>query len=299
MARRRASTCGNALMLLTGKHDFVELDLNNNEGVFVTIPKEIGPRVETRLAGVVDSLRPSGSMTFRSNAQFAGITMTASPNTQAAFASDRLQRFDAPVGALAITPPNVDKFIRSSAPKHDLAIAFCNEAYTTLAASELDGADWELQPPRFGHVDVRALRLARAMSGEISQAWPNMLFLDSLITIFGVHLIRYYSKAKLKDTACRSLSPHTSAKVREYMHEHLDGTVSIVAIATISRMSPSHFIRAFTAAFGMPPHQYLINLRLQKAERLLLESRIPVSEIALQSGFSSQSHLTDAMMRYR
>jgi AraC family transcriptional regulator len=83
------------------------------------------------------------------------------------------------------------------------------------------------------------------------------------------------------------------------MHEHLDGTVSIVAIAAVSRMSPSHFIRAFTTAFGMPPHQYLINLRLQKAERLLIESRIPVAEIALQTGFSSQSHLTSAMMRYR
>ena len=252
-------------MLRTGKHDLVELDLNNNEGLFAKLPNEIGPRVETRLAGIVNSLRPPGSMSFRSNAQFAGITMTASPNTQAAFASDRLQRFDATVGTLAITPASVDKTIRSSSPKHDLGIAFCNEAYDALAASELDGADWELQPPQFGHVDLHALRLARAMSGEISQAWPNILYLKSLITIFGVHLIRDYSSARLKDSPCRSLSSQTAVKVLEYMNDHLDGNVSLAAIAAVSGLPPSHFIRAFTATFGMPPHQYLIKMRCRKS----------------------------------
>ena len=248
---------------------------------------------------MVDSLRPSGSMTFRSNAQFAGITMTSSPDTQAALASDRLQRFDATVGTLAITPPNVDKTILSSSPKHDLGIAFCNEAYTTLSASELDGAVWELQPPTFGHVDLRALRLARAMRAEISQASVNMLYLDALITIFGVHLIRHYSGARPKDAACGNLSRQTAARVLEYLNEYLDRNISIAALAGVCRMSPSHFIRAFTTTFEMPPHQYLINMRLQKAERLLIESRFPISEIALLTGFSSQSHLTNAMMRHR
>lgn len=287
-------------MLQTGGHDLVELDLDNDKGLFATLPSEVGPRIETGLAGVVDTMRPPGSITFRSNAQFAGITMTTSPDTQAAFASDRLQRFDATVGTLAITPANVDKMIRSSSPKHDLGIAFSNEAYAMLAGSELDGADWELRPPRFGHVDVRALRLARAMSGEISQPALNMLYLDSLITVFGVHLIRHYSSARLKEMACRRrLSRPTAARVLEYMHAHLDGNVTIAAIAVVACMSPSHFIRAFTTTFGMPPHQYLINIRLQKAEGLLMESRLSIADIALQTGFSSQSHLTNAMVRCR
>ena len=244
---------------------------------------------------------PPGSMAFRSNAQFAAVLLAPSPDMEAAFASDRPQRFDAPVGMLVVNPANVDRTLRWSVPKKNVAIAFGPLAYANLAATELDGADWQLQPPKFGHVDLRALRLARAMAQEVSEGRTNQLYLDSLLTVFGVHLIRNYSSARLQqaNAANRRLSLQTSRKVLEYMNEQLAANVPIEAIARISRMSPSHFIRAFTMTFGVPPHRYLINLRLQKAERLLIELRLSISEIALQTGFSSQSHLTNAMMRYK
>ena len=269
--------------------------------MFSAISQKVGPRVETALGGVVKAARPAGSMVFRSNAEFASVALAPSPNMEAAFASDRLQGFDAPVGMLMVNPSHVDRIIRWSAPKKNAAIAFSRAAYANLAATELDGADWEMQPPKFGHVDLRALRLARAMALEISEASTNELYLDSLLTVFGVHLIRNYSKAKLKQTTVqnrRRLSPQTSKKVLEYMHEHMADNLSIEIIARISRMSASHFIRAFSMTFGIPPHKYLVRIRLQAAERLLLETRLSISDIALQTGFSSQSHLTNAMMRY-
>ncbi|UXN62335.1 helix-turn-helix domain-containing protein [Phyllobacterium zundukense] len=75
--------------------------------------------------------------------------------------------------------------------------------------------------------------------------------------------------------------------------------LSINDLARISRMSPSHFIRAFTLTFGMPPHQYLVNLRLKMAEKQLIETKLPISDIAFQTGFSSQSHLTNTMKRFK
>jgi AraC family transcriptional regulator len=288
-------------MLKFGGNNFVELDFNNGEGKLSTIPDEIGPWMETRLGLVTKSSSPRGSLSFRSNAEFAAIALTPSPNQEVAYASDRFQSFDAPVGQLVISPSNVDKRLRWSSPKEILAVGFNSEAHANLAATELDGADWEMQPPKFGHVDLRALRLARAMALEISEASTNELYLDSLLTVFGVHLIRNYSKAKLKQTTVqnrRRLSPQTSKKVLEYMHEHMADNLSIEIIARISRMSASHFIRAFSMTFGIPPHKYLVRIRLQAAERLLLETRLSISDIALQTGFSSQSHLTNAMMRY-
>jgi AraC family transcriptional regulator len=288
-------------MIGSGDHSFIELDLNSERGMLSAIAEQVGPRVETIVGAVANVSRPPGSMTFRSNAEFASVVFAPSPNMEAAFASDRLQRFDAPVGMLVINPSNVDRTLRWATQKKNAAIAFGPAAYSNLAMTELDGAEWELQPPRFGRVDLRALRLARAMVSEVSEESTNELYLDSLITVFGVHLLRNYSNANAKQSNLRyrRLSLQTSRRVIEFMNEHIAEKLSINAIAKISRMSPGHFIRAFRMTFGIPPHQYLVNIRLQKAERLLTESELPISDIAFQSGFSSQSHLTNTMKRYK
>ena len=282
-------------------HNFVELDFNDAKGEHSTIPEEIGPWVETKLGAVLNSSLPAGTMKFLSNAEFAAVSLTPSPNMEAAFASDRFQRFDASVGTFSVNPSNVGKNMRWTSPRKHLGIAFNSEAYAALASAELDGADWELRPPGFGHVDLRALRLARNMAIEISKPSFNELYLNSLLTVFGVHLIRNYATAKLKQANAqnRCLSLSASRRVLEYMNAHMTENLSVDAIAKVALMSPSHFIRAFSITFGMPPHKYLVSIRLQKAERLLLESKLPISAIAQQTGFSTQSHLTNAMMRLK
>jgi AraC family transcriptional regulator len=57
-------------------------------------------------------------------------------------------------------------------------------------------------------------------------------------------------------------------------------------------MSPFRFARAFKAAAGIAPHQYLLRERARHAHRLVAETALPLSEIALASGFSNQAHMT-------
>ena len=59
------------------------------------------------------------------------------------------------------------------------------------------------------------------------------------------------------------------------------------------------FYRAFTKTFGLPPYQYVLQLRLSEAERLLLQADVPIVEVAYLCGFSSQSHLTTTMKRHK
>ena len=282
-------------------HNLVELDLNNEKGMLSVIPEKIGPRLETPIGGIIDVSRLPGCMTFRTNAEFATVLLAPSPNMESAFASDRLQMFDAAVGTLIINPSNVGRTLRWSTMKRNAAIAFGAGAYSSLALTELDGADWELRPPKFGHVDLRALRLAKAMASEVSSSSSNPLYLDSLLIVFGVHLLRNYSSARRATNAAtsRRLSGQTSKRAVEYMNENISENLSINDLARVSRMSPSHFIRAFTLTFGMPPHQYLLNMRLRSAEKLLIETKLPISDIASQTGFSSQSHLTNTMKRIK
>ncbi|QND46740.1 helix-turn-helix transcriptional regulator (plasmid) [Rhizobium lusitanum] len=245
--------------------------------------------------------RPAGSMNFKTNAEFASIALAPMPEMEAAFASDKLRKFQVPVGMLVINPAGVDRTLKWPSLKRNAAIAFSPVAYTNLANAELEGGNWELHPPRFGHVDLYTLRMARTMIMEISSASINELYIDAFLTILGVYLIRNYSTAKLKATKAqnRRMSPQTSKRVLDYMNEHIAERLSIETLANICLMSPSHFIRAFSMTFGTPPYKYLVNIRLEEAERLLLGSTLPISDIALRTGFSSQSHLTNAMMRYK
>ena len=173
-------------------------------------------------------------------------------------------------------------------------VAFGTAAYADLASTELEGADWELRPPRFGHVDLQAMRIAKFMANEVSSSSSNPLYLDALLTVFGVYLLRNYSNAKvISSTAThRRLS---GANVDEgggiYKQQPVRKVLSTNDLARISRMSPSHFIRAFTLTFGMPSHQYLDEHTPQRAEKLLIETNLPISEIAFETGFSSRSHL--------
>lgn len=281
-------------------HSLVEIDLDNERGMLSSVPEKVGPRFETPAGGVLAAIRASGSMNFRSNGVFASVLLAPIPDMESAFASDRVQRFDAPVGTLVINPSNVDRMLRWSAPKQNAAIAIGRSTYAELAAAELDGKDWELRPPKFGHVDLKALRIATAMAEEIRSPAINTLYFDSLITVFGVHLIRTYSAdMPMRATKGRRLAGATSKRVLEYLNEHSAEKIAIRDLAAVSHMSASHFIRAFTLTYGMPPHKFLSYVRLEKAEKLLVETSLSIEAVASLTGFSSQSHLTHAMMRLK
>ncbi|HEX8807136.1 MAG TPA: AraC family transcriptional regulator, partial [Candidatus Aquilonibacter sp.] len=83
---------------------------------------------------------------------------------------------------------------------------------------------------------------------------------------------------------------------REYLIEHFRDNVSIGDLARLAGVSRAHFIRAFHAAFGMPPHAYINQLRLQCARKLLLAG-VSATDAAAESGFYDQSRLTRVFRR--
>jgi AraC family transcriptional regulator len=81
--------------------------------------------------------------------------------------------------------------------------------------------------------------------------------------------------------------------VVEYIEEHLDAGPSLEQIAAVARLSPFHFARQFRAATGLPPHQYVIARRVERARQLLEGgSDRSLAEVAMRVGFSDQSQLS-------
>jgi AraC-like DNA-binding protein len=87
------------------------------------------------------------------------------------------------------------------------------------------------------------------------------------------------------------VAPRTVARVREYLHSMYQRQVSIDDLAQAAGVTGTQVIRAFSAGIGMPPHAYLVSLRVERAKGLLREGRSP-AEVALDAGFYDQSQLT-------
>lgn len=87
------------------------------------------------------------------------------------------------------------------------------------------------------------------------------------------------------------LSPVRTQRICEYVAAHLDQNIRLETLAAMSGLSVQHFSRAFKQSVGMPPHRYILQRRIERAQHMLRNTRQPLSEIALSAGFSDQSHL--------
>lgn len=93
------------------------------------------------------------------------------------------------------------------------------------------------------------------------------------------------------------LAPWQKRKVDRYMRECLERPLRVEEMAEQVSLSVSHFFRAFKESFGTTPHMYIIRLRLELAQRLMLTTEEPLSHIALACGLVDQAHLSTLFRR--
>jgi transcriptional regulator GlxA family with amidase domain len=85
--------------------------------------------------------------------------------------------------------------------------------------------------------------------------------------------------------------------VLDFIHEHLDSSVSVFQLARLVDLSSSQFARMFKSSTGVSPHRYQLNARIGKAQELLLMKGESLSMVAVETGFADQSHFTRTFKR--
>jgi len=89
------------------------------------------------------------------------------------------------------------------------------------------------------------------------------------------------------------LAPIQRRQLQEYIEAHLDQPMTLGELALRCNLSEYHFARMFRESFGLPPHQYLLARRLQRACQLLRLGELPLGQVALMCGFASASHFSN------
>jgi AraC-like DNA-binding protein len=88
------------------------------------------------------------------------------------------------------------------------------------------------------------------------------------------------------------LAPSRELRVAAFVSENLGKRIVARELAAVAKMSVSQFQRAFRKSVGMSPHTYLLRCRVRRAQELMVQSDAALSSIALEAGFSDQSHLS-------
>jgi transcriptional regulator GlxA family with amidase domain len=89
----------------------------------------------------------------------------------------------------------------------------------------------------------------------------------------------------------------TVRRISEYIESELSNPISLHDLAAVAGLSACHFARAFKRSTGVPPHRYLMDLRVDKAVGLIQATDRPLADIALEVGFCDQSHFSRLIVR--
>lgn len=93
------------------------------------------------------------------------------------------------------------------------------------------------------------------------------------------------------------LAPWQIARVRRFIDANLGEKIGPQQFAGLTRLSTSYFARAFRATVGEAPYAYLIRCRIERAKEIMLETDLPLAEVALDCGLSDQAHMTRLFTR--
>ena len=122
----------------------------------------------------------------------------------------------------------------------------------------------------------------------------DSLTLSSASNLLLNHVLKHYTQVSWQAPAIKGgLAPAQVRHIRDYIDSHLDQPLQLADLATQCQLSEYHFARMFKQSIGLPPHRYVQQQRLAKAQQLLRYSSASLLQVALRCGFSSAAHFSN------
>ncbi|MDT5271088.1 MAG: AraC family transcriptional regulator [Acidobacteriota bacterium] len=146
--------------------------------------------------------------------------------------------------------------------------------------------------------DARLARLARDLAEELrEEAAGQELVVGALVEQALVQLLRRYANLRRSAHLELSRAGLVDRRIRlavELMQGHMHRDLALEEIASAAHLSPFHFARLFKKLTGATPHAYLASLRAARAQALLAETDLSITEVGARVGYMSSSHFARA-----
>ena len=210
-------------------------------------------------------------------------------------ASGNWVRFLKERGSLTIVPSGPVPEARLLDPSN-MVLCAIEKNFTREIALEMDR-----QPANRADFHIRDTpieELVNLMIRDFEASRPCALYSDTLAHALAVRFLLCGSSPKHpRNSSVEPLPPRILRRIRDRIEAELDTQLSLASLANESGYSREHFLRMFRAATGLTPHQYVLERRLNAAQQLLRQSTMLLADIALQCGFSSQTHMNDVFRK--
>jgi len=194
-----------------------------------------------------------------------------------------------PAGSISLIPAGSPAQYRWSGDMDTLNV-YLEPGLVGRVAAEAFGLDpTRTTVPPLDGPDLPHLRAAMsALDAELTAGSAGgPLAAESLANVMAVQLIRHISAPRKPVRTREGKLPRARLRaVIEYIEEHFDASPSLEQMAAIAHISPYHFARQFKTSTRLPPHQYVIARRDDRAKQLLhAGTNLSLAEVAARSGF--------------
>jgi len=200
-----------------------------------------------------------------------------------------------PPGSLNLVEPGEVHSNTAGAPRgcDFLKLDFDPSLFAAMAreVSRADALPAFAQPTIFEPVTVRQyIRLHRTLANGADRIEQQSEFLAFLAT-----LLQRHTRQRV---ALRQAGREVRAvrQVRDFLTDNYREKINLAQLSELTGLSPFHLTRVFAREIGMPPHAFLNQVRVSRA-KAMLRNGVPISRVAMETGFADQSHFTRTFRR--
>lgn len=166
------------------------------------------------------------------------------------------------------------------------------ETYSDLASEIAAPIGLDDVEPIVTFDDPEVARLIQAILNEIDSGLLDRVLVDALNTALAVTIVRRFHGPAVQLLVPGRLSRARLRRVLDYIEDRLEETLSLSELAAVACLSPFHFSRCFKRSMGMGLRRYVVQQRIKRARRLILETDLSLVDIAAATGFDSQASFT-------
>jgi len=191
-------------------------------------------------------------------------------------------------------PPNVDLSVETNTGMNAIWLEFdVVEKFAHIGYQSVETIPWPYR------ILSGRDRVWTTMGERIIRHWSHPLPEGALLCKAALFELLASLCARSHEEAIRWVDPAREAalKAKRWIESNFAENLTLAEIASRVSLSKYYLLRVFREAFGMPPLQYLVQLRIQQAKRLLNSESLTIADVAKQVGYTSPTAFTRAFKR--